>query len=125
MKGIIDQSMDYLANCDHVIETGEGNNWVWRKWKSGKIEAWGGQAYGAATSTLWVNNTYYRDLTVTLPSGVFTSAPTEIYATCGNLQYWVAGTSNITTSSFTVRLCRPNNASNQAIVRVYAVYWEL
>lgn len=105
---------------DYVIDQGTSGTWTWRKWKSGKVEAWGTQSYSSAKSNVWVNNIYYRDLTVSFPSGVFTTAPTYVYVSSLTTQYW-ASVSGATSSSCTVRLCRPNDTSFAAVVSVYAI----
>jgi hypothetical protein len=70
--------------ADYVIETGEesmGSNgtWYWRKWKSGKAEAWGCRNFGnMAVTTAW--GSLYRGaiLTQDLPNNVFIRTPDAI-----------------------------------------------
>lgn len=73
----------YILN-DYVIETGSeamGTNgtWYWRKWLSGKAEAWGCRNFGnIAVSTAW--GSLYRSAVFTqdLPDGVFKRTPDAI-----------------------------------------------
>ncbi len=70
--------------ADYVIDIGEeamGTNgtWYWRKWNSGKAEAWGCRNFGnMAVSTAW--GSLYRGsiLTQNLPSNVFIRTPDAI-----------------------------------------------
>ena len=70
--------------ADYVIETGEtamGSNgtWYWRKWASGKAEAWGCRNFGnAAVTTAWGNLYRSAIFTQDLPSGVFVRTPDSI-----------------------------------------------
>lgn len=73
----------YILN-DYVIETGEqsmGSNgtWYWRKWASGKSEAWGCRNFGRmAVTTAWGNLYRSEIFTQDLPSDVFIRTPDSI-----------------------------------------------
>lgn len=73
----------YTLN-DFVIATGEeamGTNgtWYWRKWKSGKAEAWGCRNFGnMAVTTTWGNLYRSAVLTQNLPDNVFIRTPDSI-----------------------------------------------
>lgn len=72
------------ALADYVIDIGEeamGSNgtWYWRKWASGKAEAWGCRNFGnMAVTTTWGN--LYRSAVFTqdLPNNVFIRTPDAI-----------------------------------------------
>lgn len=72
--------------ADYVIETGEeamGSNgtWYWRKWNSGKSEAWGCRNFGnMAITQTWGNSGLFRStaLTQALPNRVFIRTPDAI-----------------------------------------------
>ena len=72
------------AFADYVIEIGEeamGSNgtWYWRKWNSGKAEAWGCRNFGnMAVTTAWGNLYRGAILTQTLPNNVFIRTPDAI-----------------------------------------------
>ena len=74
---------EYAIN-DYVIETGEeamGTNgtWYWRKWASGKSEAWGCRNFGnAAVTTAWGNLYRSAIFTQDLPKKVFIRTPDSI-----------------------------------------------
>lgn len=59
---------------DFVVETGTNNGWFYRKWKSGKQEAWRQANYGAvAITTAWGSLYQSSDLACGLPTGMFTN----------------------------------------------------
>lgn len=102
---------NYFA--DYVIETGYeemGTNgmWYWRKWKSGKSEAWGCRNFGnMGVSTAWGNLYRSAIFTQDLPDKVFIRTPDAIninivHATFGG---WICkheqtAPSAVTTGSF-------------------------
>lgn len=72
------------AFADYVIQIGEeamGTNgtWYWRKWNSGKAEAWGCRNFGnMAVTTAWGNLYRSAILTQNLPNNVFVRTPDSI-----------------------------------------------
>ena len=69
-------------NTDYIVEEGTSGVWRYRKWKSGKIEAWGYQTY----SSIAINLTsaafggYRSDvINMAIPSGIFTIAPDYVF----------------------------------------------
>ena len=59
---------------DFVVETGTNNGWFYRKWKSGKQEAWQQVNYGAvAITTAWGSLYESSALCCSLPTGMFTN----------------------------------------------------
>lgn len=99
--------------ADYVIDIGEeamGSNgtWYWRKWASGKSEAWGCRNFGnMAVTTAWGNLYRSAVLTQDLPDNVFVRTPDSIninivHATFGG---WICkheqtAPSAVTTGSF-------------------------
>ena len=77
-------TIDGYTFNDFVIATGEeamdsNGTWYWRKWKSGKAEAWGCCNFGdIAVTTAW--GKLYRSavLTQNLPNNVFIRTPDSI-----------------------------------------------
>lgn len=69
-------------NTDYIIEEGTSGNWRYRKWKSGKIEAWGYQYYSSISINI-ASSAYggYRSdvISMTIPSGIFTVAPDYVF----------------------------------------------
>ena len=102
-----------LLNCNHVITEGTSGEWSYRKWSNGRIEAWATHAFGSQTGTAW-GGQYYKDVTLSLPSGLFSSAP-KIYAVSAN-QSWMAYGASATTSTISLRSLR--NANNAAAMTI-------
>ena len=63
--------------ADRVTETGTSGNWAYRKWESGKTEAWRTVTV-TASATTQAGSVYRSTATVDLPSGLFNSAPHTI-----------------------------------------------
>ena len=62
---------------DFVTAQGDSNGWHYRKWKRGKIEAWyTGEVTASTTST--AGNVYRSSYSLSIPSGIFGSAPHSI-----------------------------------------------
>jgi hypothetical protein len=74
--------MQYGATprADYVTEYGSSSSWFYRKWNSGKVEAWTTYTPASQTPSVWVPPIYYKDITVSIPSGLFSSAPTNVQA---------------------------------------------
>ena len=68
-------------SADWVVEQGTKGSWSYRKWYSGKIEAWTRWNVGTVAITT-ASPPYggYRsgELATTIPSGIFTSAPRAV-----------------------------------------------
>ena len=109
------------ANADRVISSGVSGTWPWRKWKSGKIEAWcrNGNA-GTATPATWVAPVKYNDLTLAIPSGIFDSVPTVI-ASSGSNQYWINNVSASSPTNINLRVCTLASSQLTYYVNLYAV----
>lgn len=63
-----------LGIDDYVTSKGSSGDWTYRKWNSGRVEAWytGLFSFGATTKA---TNSYYADGTLAIPNGIFTSTP--------------------------------------------------
>ena len=62
---------------DVVISEGTTSSWNWRKWDSGKVEAWRKVTVSCASTTAQ-GNVYRSTWSTTIGSGIFTSAPRVI-----------------------------------------------
>lgn len=58
---------------DWIVDQGTTNGWIWRKWNSGRAEAFKQTTSSNFGKTGTINGFYYRNYTQTLPPGVFTS----------------------------------------------------
>lgn len=114
----LSSKLDASALADYVIEEGTQSNWEYRKWNSGKVEAWRTITNSAAAGSVWVSPLYYRDLTVSIPSGLFTSAP-KIQCTSTNSQWWVSYANCTSATSLAYRIVKPVSTSQASGVNIY------
>lgn len=106
---------------DYIVEEDGNSNWKWRKWNSGKVEAWGFYTASAKTGSSWVSPLYYTDESVTFPSGLFNVAPSYIIATSHNSQWCVWANWLISTSGCTLRHIKPNANSMAIDTHIYVI----
>lgn len=81
----------YINNtkvADYVISRGTSGNWKYIKWASGRVECEG--YYTFASLSFTASGSMYRSVSnaFTIPSGIFTSAPTEGQA-------WIQGSNTV------------------------------
>ena len=108
---------------DYVIDEGSSGNWKYRKWMSGRVEAWGKQSMGSQTPTSWGGGIYYKELNWAIPSGIFPGAPYSVHLTAGDRQWWVLGYSSASATSIsTIRVARPTSSAAALWLIGYAVY---
>lgn len=88
---------------DFIVQQGVIGNFIYRKYNSGMIEAWGEYSVSASIASP-EGSMYYQGYTLTFPSGLFSKAP-RIISSLVNLSggyacYWMANDAgNITTTS--------------------------
>lgn len=72
---------------DHITSEGVNGSWTYRKWSSGKIEAWGNVTVGQIACTT-AGNPFggYRSavLSIAIPSGIFSGAPSVVMSKDGS-----------------------------------------
>lgn len=105
---------------DYVIEEGTSGNWKYRKWNSGKIEAWGSYSFSAKQGTSWAAGLYYTDETISFPAGIFTAAPRK-YITANSSQWTPYSTWGSGTTSMTIRFTKPNANNSAGGAYIYLV----
>lgn len=104
---------DYFQNAT-------SGDWKYRKWGDGTVEAWGTVSIGSYTGTQWVANLFYQNVTVSVPSGIFSSAPTFMQVSpIGNLQWTYYGGSVTNATTLSLRFCHPNNTSQALSASIY------
>lgn len=72
---IINGALNYLGNCDHVVEEGISGIWTYRKWANGIAECWGVHSANYTISNTYGNLFYDMLGNVALPSGLFVVSP--------------------------------------------------
>lgn len=120
LKAWIDKVTNALK-ADYIVEQGTSGDWTYRKWNSGKIEAWGSQSYGSLVGVVWASPIYYTSQTVNIPNGIFSATPTHAFATAIGNQWTVVGTVISDSTSVSVRLIKPISSAQTASVALYVV----
>lgn len=109
-----------VADADYVTAVGTSGSWTYRKWNSGKIEAWCGYTFASAASTAWTSPIRYWDKSINIPSGIFSTAPRLIVSSQSN-QYWVGGASASSATAGTVRVLTVATSAMAVNLSIYAV----
>lgn len=107
-------------DADYVTDAGTSGSWTYRKWNSGKIEAWCGYSFASAASTAWTSPIRYWDKSINIPSGIFTTAPRIIVSSQSN-QYWVGGASASSATAGTARVLTVATSAMAVNLSIYAV----
>lgn len=111
------------ADCaDYVVEQGTSGIWTYRKWNSSIAECWGSTSVPSATYSA---NGGYKNITESLPSGLFNATPTVVLAS-GRINTLIQ-----TMVGFTA----PNNATSvqtylinrgaSAVTQTGSVFWQV
>ena len=108
----------------YVTEEGtKGTSVIWhyRKWSTGKIEAWCTYEFASTSSSVWTSPIRYWDKTISIPSGLFTAAPKMIAGSDSN-QYWVCDAHASSSTSASSRVLTVATSSMAITLRIYAWY---
>lgn len=111
-----------ITPVDYVIEQAPSGNWRYRKWHSGRVEAWFNNSITMSATTAQ-GNLYRRSATLAIPSGIFTIAPCVIVGsqTSDNTIVSVKGSASSATSiSITDYRTNQNSSTQSRAIRVYA-----
>lgn len=116
---------DNIADADYITEQGtktaSSYTWYYRKFNSGKVETWALIGWTSAASTAWSSPIRYMDKTITMPSGIFSTTPTAMYAVAGSNQYWVIGVTPSSATAASIRLgtVATSNMATQAYIYAF------
>lgn len=111
--------------ADYVIEEGASGSWKYRKWNSGKIEAWyeGSVTCSATTSR---GNVYISTYSLTIPNNVigFTDEPYLIIGNNANTNN-IIGINGIASSVTQISgyVWRPQSSTNTLTVQLRVYAW--
>ena len=81
---------------DYIIDKGTTSGWVWRKWNSGKIEAWYRYSGSSVIFDVLSSPIRYKNITLSIPSGIFTTTP---YAVANSASVSIFGAAVVPTSA--------------------------
>ena len=113
-------SPEHIGEADYVMYEGTNGSWTYRRWKSGKREAWCGYSFTSSASAVWASPIRYWDKTINIPSGIFTTTP-RIIATSQSTQYWIGGCSASSATSATARILTVATSNMELNLSIYAV----
>lgn len=122
IKKLIAKMLGWIAqHADFVVEQGTSGDWTYRKWNSGKAEAWGKyNTSSTKTGLQWVTNLYYSDEPISFPNGVFVAGP--IVTVFSNNSQWTAYAMwSVSSSGLTVRFTKPNSSANTINADIHAI----
>ena len=112
-----------IADADYI--TAQGNKtvgsitWNYRRTNGGDADAWATVSWSSAATSVWSSPVRYKDLTISIPSGIFSAAP-RITATSTSTQYWVAGITVSSATSATIRFATVASGNFAFQAYVYA-----
>ena len=106
---------------DFVIKYGSLSNWVYRKWKSGRVEAWCTQSLGNKTGTAWVSPFMYTNATLSIPSGIFSSTPPYVTLQSQNSQWIIWGSWGTSSTGIGFRAVTLAATAQELTIRAYVV----
>lgn len=82
---VLSNKLDASTLADYVTEQGTSGSWRYRKWNSGKIEAWFEGTFSCAASTTARGSLYYSTWSLTIPSAIgFTATPNTLIGNTGD-----------------------------------------
>lgn len=124
-NNVLSEKLDASLLADYVIEQGTSGNWRYRKWNSGKIEAWAKITftYGATTA---VGQLHRASISTTFPTALGLSANANVLATMGAAQSIVTVNMSVASSGsgLTGYIFRPTSQSGSSTVAISLYVWE-
>ena len=109
-----------LAGRPYVVEQGTTDGWTYRKWSDGAVEAWASNvSFGSQTPAVWISPIRYKDITGTIPSGIFTAAP-SLQVTSATAQWWVNNANATSPTSYSARLSTVASSAQQTFINIFA-----
>lgn len=120
--------------ADYVIERGRKRSssiaasyadWNYEKWASGKVEAWGIEETGVLTMSKDTNLYRATNVSLSIPSGIFSYAPTFTQAyTEYTAAHTVSVSANATSATaISAQIWKDYNANAQVTIRFHCVYY--
>lgn len=114
-----DKLLSESTVTDYVTAQGTSGAWKYRKWNSGKVEAWAYISFTSTTPAVWASPIRYIDKTFTIPSGIFASAPRMTGSSNSN-QYWAVDVSASSSTAGSVRFCTVASSALTPYIQIYA-----
>lgn len=114
-------SVEGAPIADHVIEQGTDGIWTYRKWDSGVAECWGNYSINNVTAGATFSPFAVRTFSgyITLPSGLFNSAPQAFASGQWGSAYSTVSVNSTTATSITLSLM--SVSAGNLTAKLYAV----
>lgn len=88
---VLSNKIDAATLVDYVTEQASSGDWRYRKWHSGKIEAWFEGTFSCAASTTARGALYYSTWTLSIPSAIgFSGTPNTLIGNTGDSETVIA-----------------------------------
>lgn len=119
---VLSNKLDTSTLADYVIEQDSDGDWRYRKWHSGRVEAWFNTSVTMSATTAQ-GNLYRRSATLSIPSGIFTITPGVIAGSQQSDNTIVsvkASASSPTSIAITDYRTNQNSSTQARAVRIYA-----
>ena len=120
-----DSAWDFMKNgdaqVDFVTEQGTNGYWFYRKWLSGRAEAWTTSEISFTATPSAILGGYYTPAQVDLPSGVFSKPPNCIAGGRTGTGLGFATISNVSTTMVSLGIFGNQNATTSYITSIHAV----
>ena len=111
-------------DVDYITEQGANGSWKYRKWHSGKVEAWARWSVGTVpvtTASLPYGGYRSGALTFTIPSGIFTATPHAVGTKTYSQGGWLTHLQATSTTSITAYIgCGTSATLTSQTIDVYA-----
>ena len=120
-----DSAWDFMKNgtaqVDFVTEQGTNGYWFYRKWLSGRAEAWTTSEIAFTATPSAIMGGYYTSAQVDLPSGVFSKQPNCVASGRTGTGLGFASISSVSTTMVSLGIFGNQNATTSYITSIYAM----
>jgi hypothetical protein len=124
-ENLLDVAWDikYKGNiiADFIIEEGGNETWAYRKWNSGKSEAWLLKELSFTATPSALLGGYYAATSIGLPGGVFEQAPACIAMGRIGTGIGFASVGSVTNTSVSISVFGNQNVTTSYITALYAM----
>ena len=114
-------ALGIVTPTDYVTSQGSSGDWHYRKWNSGKEEAWATINEGSQSSTTWVSPLRYRDSGLNVPSGIFSATPDVVIANSAGNQWEIYGAWANSSTSLSYRAVTLASTSQTLKINFYVI----
>lgn len=121
----LDSAWDFMKNgvaqVDYVVEQGTKGYWFYRKWLSGRAEAWTTSEISFTATPSAILGGYYTPAQVDLPAAVFSKPPNCIAGGRTGTGLGFATISSVSTTMVSLGVFGNQNSTTSYITSIYAM----